>query len=110
MNRFYAATLGFVFVLGACVAPPPPPPTVHRVSMLGSLYSPSTINARVGDTLLFVNDDGESHTVFVPTRGFGVDFGPQRPNENREIQLALAGTFRVECVPHANMQLFVNVR
>lgn len=95
--------------LGAC-ALAPPPPTVHRVTMLGSAYSPSVVNARVGDTLLFVNDDTETHAVFVPTRGFGADLGNQRPSENREILLALAGRFTVECVPHADMNLVVNVR
>lgn len=110
MNRTFAVAFGFAVALGACAVAPPPAPAVHRVTMLGSVYSPATVNARVGDTLLFVNDDGESHTVFVPTRGFGVDLGAQRPAENREIKLAVAGTFRVECVPHADMQLVVNVR
>jgi len=110
MDRLYPAALGFALALGACAVAPPPAPVVHRVTMLGSVYSPARVDARVGDTLLFVNDDGESHTVFVPTRGFGVDLGPQRPAENREIRLALAGTFRVECVPHADMQLVVTVR
>ena len=48
--------------------------------------------------------------VFVPTRGFAVDLGNQRPSEAREIALWRAGRFEVECVPHGDMKLVVEVR
>jgi plastocyanin len=107
---FLAVGVAAGAALGACTIGPPPAPVVHRVTMIGSFYSPATVNARVGDTLQFVNDDTETHAVFVPTRGFGLDLGNQRPSENREIVLAAAGRFTVECVPHADMNLVVNVR
>jgi plastocyanin len=110
MARFVAFAAGFAAVLGACAGGPPPAPSVHEVTMLGSVYSPSRIAARVGDTIRFVNDDGETHAVFVPTRGFAVDLGNQRPSEAREIALWRAGRFEVECVPHGDMKLVVEVR
>lgn len=110
MQRLAALAAGFAFALGACALAPPPAPVTHKVTMLGRFYSPATIDARVGDTIAFVNDDDETHAVFVPTRGFALDLGNQRPNENRELKLALAGRFEVECVPHGDMKLVVNVR
>ena len=110
MQRLAALSAGFAIALGACTIGPPPEPVVHKVTMAGSYYSPATVNARVGDTIAFVNDDTETHAVFVPTRGFGADLGNQRPNESREMRLALAGRFEVECVPHGDMKLVVNVR
>jgi plastocyanin len=95
--------------LYACAAAPPPP-RIHEVRMLGSTYAPARIEARVGDSLRFVNDDDQTHAVFVPTRGFATDLGNQRAGETREIRLAAPGRFDVECVPHAQMKLAVTVR
>jgi len=81
----------------------------HRVNMVGSSYAPATLAARVGDTLKFVNDDTEDHTVFVPSFGFGIDFGTLKPGAEASMQLGRAGMFRVECVNHAAMLLDVTV-
>jgi plastocyanin len=96
-------------VLYACAAAPPPPKT-HEVRMLGSSYSPARIDARVGDSLRFVNDDDQIHAVFVPTRGHATDLGNQPAGQTRELVLGAAGRFEVECVPHAQMKLLVTVR
>ena len=110
MIRPFLATAALSAAVGACTFEAPRAPVVHRISMLGSQYSPSKVDARVGDTLRFVNDDTETHAVFVPTRGFARDLGKQRPAETREILLLVAGRFTVECVPHADMNLVVQVR
>lgn len=95
--------------LYAC-ATAPPPSKVHEVRMLGSNYSPARIEARVGDNLRFVNDDDETHAVFVPTRGFAANLGIQAPNQTRDHALTAPGRFEVECVPHPQMKLVVTVR
>jgi len=81
-----------------------------RVGMVGSTYAPAVIEARVGDTLRFVNDDVDDHTVFVPTRGFGIDFGVMKPGGEATMALGRAGRFRVECVNHSRMLLAVEVK
>lgn len=81
-----------------------------RVGMLGSSFAPATIQARVGDSLRFVNDDFEDHTVFVPTRGFGIDLGVLKPGGEAGFTVGRAGSFRVECVNHAKMLMTVEVR
>jgi plastocyanin len=96
-------------VLYACAAAPPPP-RVHEVRMLGSTYAPARIDARVGDTLRFVNDDDDPHTVFVPTRGFAANLGNQPPNQIRDYALSAPGRIEVECMPHPQMKLLVTVR
>jgi plastocyanin len=95
--------------LYACAAAPPPP-RVHELRMLGSTYAPARIDARVGDSLRFVNDDDDAHTVFVPTRGFAANLGNQPPNATRDYALAAPGRFEVECMPHPQMKLVVVVR
>lgn len=81
----------------------------HVVRMMGASYSPAALTARVGDTIRFVNDDHENHNVYIPTVGFGTDFGALKPEAENLLRLMKAGSFDVECVPHASMQLRVTV-
>lgn len=80
-----------------------------RAGMIGSAFSMATLSAKVGDTLRFLNDDSEDHTMFVPTRGFAIDLGTQKPGTEAAMVLARRGRFRVECVNHADMLLDVTV-
>ncbi|MBI1779478.1 MAG: cupredoxin domain-containing protein [Proteobacteria bacterium] len=81
----------------------------HSVTMAFAGYSPAALTARVGDVIRFKNDDGEGHEVLVPTKGFGVDLGLQKPNETTELMLLKAGAFDVECVIHDHMHMRVTV-
>jgi plastocyanin len=82
----------------------------HTVHMLGSAYSPAAIEAKVGDTLLFVNDHHDAHDVFVPTVAFSTDLGKQDPGKPARLLLTMPGTFEVECVFHQHMTARVVVR
>ncbi|MGH7264819.1 MAG: hypothetical protein ACREMB_08170 [Candidatus Rokuibacteriota bacterium] len=99
-----AAGLALVALLVATAAAAEP-----TVTMAGTQYRPEAVAARVGDVLRFVNDDAVDHVVFVPTRGFGVDFGTQRPGTVVELPLGKPGTFDVECVIHPHMRTKVTV-
>lgn len=79
------------------------------VTMAGADYAPASVEARVGDRLVFTNDDGVDHNVFVPTAGHGVDLGKQAPGATTELPLGKAGAFEVECVIHPDMHLAVEV-
>lgn len=79
------------------------------VRMEGVQYQPRQIQAQVGDTLRFVNEDGVTHDVLVPTPGFGVDLGKSEPGSEKTLPLAMAGTFEVECVFHDHMLTTVTV-
>ena len=81
----------------------------HVVRMAGMNYQPAAIQARVGDVIRFTNDDAVDHEVFVPTKGFGVDLGVQKPGQNAELPLTRRGSFEVECVIHPHMLLKVTV-
>lgn len=79
------------------------------VQMEGGAYTPATVEAQIGDRLVFVNDDVADHNVFVPTAGHGVDLGKQVPGSTAELPLGKAGRFEVECVIHPDMHLAVEV-
>jgi plastocyanin len=80
------------------------------VRMKGADYAPATLEARVGDRLVFVNDGAVDHEVFVPTAGHGVDLGKQAPGTTAVLPLGKSGRFEVECVIHPHMHLAVRVR
>jgi plastocyanin len=111
-NRTFAALTGAAFAVGlaaGCMTAESRPPQQFKVGMGGATYSPGTVQARVGDSIRFVNDDREDHTVFVPTFGHGIDFGTLKPGQEAVLALAKPGRFRVECVPHPDMLVDVVV-
>jgi len=75
----------------------------HEIRMAGSQYDPAITEARVGDTLVFVNNDVDAHNVFVPTVAFSTDLGKQDPDKPARLLLTKPGTFEVECVFHPGM-------
>lgn len=82
----------------------------HVVRMAGMNFQPASLQARIGDVVRFVNDDGSNHEILVPTKGFGVDLGMQKPSENTELTLRKAGSFEVECVVHPHMVMMITVK
>jgi plastocyanin len=81
----------------------------HKVGMIGMQYAPQQIAAKIGDTLVFNNDDTENHMVFSPSFGHGFDLGSQKPGEMRKLEVKKEGTFDVECVFHPEMVTKVTV-
>lgn len=81
----------------------------RTVTMKGETYQPSSLTAKVGDPVRFVNDDTETHNVFVPTAGHAFDLGKQEPGQTKAIRLGKPGRFEVECVIHGHMSMTVEV-
>jgi len=81
----------------------------HVVKMAGGAYEPAVLNAKVGDTIRFVNQDADWHNVFVPTAAFALDLGKQEQGAETILNLTKPGTFEVECVQHLPMLLTVEV-
>lgn len=80
------------------------------VTMAGKTYHPAKIQARVGDTLVFNNDDTVNHWVFVATRNYAFDLGNQKSGEVRRYNVRQAGTFEIESVLHEAMTATVEVK
>lgn len=63
----------------------------HRIGMVGMAYAPAMIEAKVGDTLVFLNDDTRAHNVLIATVGFSTDLGKQEPGSETTSQSAKPG-------------------
>jgi plastocyanin len=79
------------------------------VRIADNAYEPASLQARVGDTMRFVNEDADWHEVFVPTAGFALDLGKQEQGTETTLTLTRPGIFEVECVHHLPMLLTVQV-
>jgi plastocyanin len=102
------AGMTIMLVLGAAASPGLA--AEHAVRMAGASYVPERLDARVGDTIRFVNEDATDHQPFVPTVGFAFDLGKQEPGTEKVYRLGKPGRFEIECVVHQDMLAIVEVR
>ena len=92
---------------GPAAAPPPAPTTPgtragtrHVVAVVDYAFRPATLSARVGDTVVWVNQGQAPHTA---TAAGVFDTGMFRAGEQRTTSLRTAGTFTFRCAIHPEM-------
>lgn len=81
----------------------------HVVSQKNKSFSVSTVGAKVGDVVLFRNDDGVFHNIFSLTSGMAFDLGAHAPGTSQKITLEKAGKIEVECAIHPRMKMVIDV-
>jgi cytochrome c peroxidase len=81
----------------------------YKISIRDMSYAPAQVSAKLGDTLVFVNEDSKDHNVFVPTAGFGLNLGTVKPGQSAQTVLRQPGRFEVECGLHPGMSVRVIV-
>ncbi len=79
------------------------------ISQKKKRFTPKQIDAKVGDTVLFVNDDRYAHNLYSDTKGFEFDVRKQMPGDEYKLVLKKSGTFMIRCVIHPRMKMTVNV-
>jgi plastocyanin len=94
----------------ALLLPAPAGAAEARITQKNRTYSPSDVTVRVGDTLVFTNDDVVKHNVHSPTDGFAFDLDVQRPGESSQVRVKKRGAFDVLCHIHPKMKLRVRVQ
>ncbi len=94
-----------------------PLPTTHRVPdrrvfvvhQRRKTFTPTELTARVGDLLVFVNEDEVTHDVRDRAAKQGPAIHSQLPGQWDKVALTSAGTTTFGCVLHPNMSLTVKV-
>ncbi len=79
------------------------------ISQKKKRFTPKQVDAKLGDTVLFINDDRYAHNLFSDTAGFEFDLRKQMPGDEYRLVLKKRGTFKVRCVIHPRMKMTVNV-
>jgi plastocyanin len=88
----------------AASTPPAPAATVHIKNFA---YHRSTVTVHAGDTVTFVNDDDDAHTVTASDKTF--DSGGLDSGQTFTRTFAKAGTYAYFCALHPYMKAVVIV-
>ncbi len=81
----------------------------HVVGQKNKSFSVGVVRAKVGDVVLFRNDDGVFHNIFSLTSGLGFDLGAYAPGSSRQVTLDKPGRIDVECAIHPRMKMVIDV-
>ena len=81
----------------------------HEVVQSDRTFSKSEITVKVGDQIVFKNDDEVTHNVYSVTPGMGFDLKRQAPGASSTVPLTKEGTTEVQCSIHPKMKLVVHV-
>jgi plastocyanin len=80
------------------------------ISQKGRAFAPGEIAIKRGDTIRFVNDDGDLlHHAYLQSDSFSFDSGDQDPGSTFEVKFPVTGQFTVRCAIHPKMRLVVVV-
>jgi plastocyanin len=110
-GRFLTASAVFAFAALAGAASPAattagvqPAATVHIADFA---YKPPKVMIHTGESVLFVNDDDEAHTVTAGDKSF--DSGALDTHDRWQHTFARAGTYTYFCALHPYMKAVVIV-
>lgn len=82
---------------------------VFLIHQKNKLFTPTAVTARVGDTLVFVNEDEVEHEVHALDDASSPPIQSQKPRQWDRVELTSAGTLRFGCAIHPAMRLEVKV-
>ena len=84
---------------------------VAVVSQKKRAFEPREVEVKLGESVVFVNDDGELlHHVYSKDARFSFDIGEQPAGTRVPVRFSAPGTFDVRCDIHPRMLLRVTVR
>ncbi|MFL6604686.1 MAG: plastocyanin/azurin family copper-binding protein [Steroidobacteraceae bacterium] len=72
-------------------------------------FSVATLHVRVGETIVFVNDDPYVHNIFSMSDAQSFDLGAFGKGESRKLTLKNPGKIEVGCAIHPEMKLTIEV-
>ena len=81
--------------------------TTYTVAIDGVTFVPATLTVKVGDTVVWVNQDPFPHTVVSQTGGF--DSHDMAPGQSWSYRAARAGVFPYRCTLHPTMHATLTV-
>ena len=82
----------------------------HVIVQQNKAFSVTALTAKVGDTLVFNNQDSFVHNIFSLSDVQSFDLGTFSKGETRKVTLEKPGKVEIECAVHPGMKLTVDVR
>lgn len=81
----------------------------HVVAQKDKAFSSRTLSIKVGDKVVFRNDDSFSHNVFSLTDAMPFDLGTYGQGQSKAVTYTKPGKYEIECAIHPDMRLVVTV-
>jgi plastocyanin len=72
-------------------------------------FSVQSLKLKVGDTIVFLNNDPYVHNIFSLSDTQAFDLGTFGKGESRKVKLEKPGKVEIECAVHPEMKLTVEV-
>ena len=79
------------------------------VGQKGKLFTPGAVTVKVGDVLLFQNDDAVTHHIYSTTKGREFSLETLHAGKSAKRAFAAKGRVDVRCGLHPGMRLVVTV-
>lgn len=79
------------------------------VEQRGRSFGVAELMVKVGDTVIFINNDSFGHNVYSETKGAEFDIGLQEPGETLDVTFDEAVVAKIRCRIHPRMRLRITV-
>ena len=84
-------------------------PTPIVVGQKGKAFSQAEVRVKLGEKVVFRNDDDVTHNVFTAAPGFAFNVVAMKPGAEHQLSLTRAGAFDVRCAFHPQMKVKIIV-
>ncbi len=81
----------------------------HTITEKGKVFSQADISIKVGDTLVFVNDDNVAHNVMSNSADNKFNLGLLKAGSSTPVTFNAPGDIAIICAIHPSMKLQVKV-
>jgi plastocyanin len=79
------------------------------IGQKGKMFSETEAAVKVGESLIFMNDDNIAHNILSTSSGNEFNLGSQAPGASTSVTFKSAGDVKVTCAIHPRMQMTVKV-
>lgn len=80
-----------------------------KVHQKGSAFDPERMSVRVGEAVVFVNDDKVAHNVMSGSKAAKFNLGLQKPGDSKSLSFDEAGEVEIRCAIHPKMKMVIEV-
>jgi plastocyanin len=81
----------------------------HTIREKGKVFSQAEISIKVGETVVFENDDNVSHNVMSTTSGNEFNLGLLKPGSATPVTFKTPGDIAIICAIHPSMKMHIKV-
>jgi plastocyanin len=81
----------------------------HSIMEKGKVFSEAEITIKVGDTVVFVNDDNIAHNVLSTSPDNSFNLGLLAPGTSAPVTFSAPGEIPIICAIHPSMKMIIKV-